>query len=303
MAKWDSDSPEIYMPWRPWNLAKYAKTRKPAARAELCFHVLEQMLCALDCLAANKMIHRDVKPENILCWDREQEVVYQLADFGLANHQAQAKTFCGTLVYQAPELFPDRYGQYKYSQSPKMDIWSLFATVMDIHPEYDFPPRGFKTYKEVLRALRVVAKQNENLSAMVRINPNHRASAAQLLVAHFGGKGLTTPRNEIPPIVNITIDEDWPDGAVAQERPAGQQPMTTDHPMADYEPSRRVSQGAAGSSGYGGSAKLKAAQGPNWGVEKPPRGGRRDERLPSDMKLVRERQQARPPPYNANPWG
>ncbi|PGG96413.1 serine/threonine protein kinase [Helicocarpus griseus UAMH5409] len=167
---------------------------KPLAQApsrawndtQLSLAVLEQMLSALDHLACNNICHRDVKPENILYWKSMNGYTFQLADFGLANYHHFASTKCGTIYYEAPELHPE-YGQF--DQSPKMDVWwSLFATVADIHSMFKFPPAQAKSYGEILHAVRAAAPLVPNLAHMVRENPNHRASAAQLLVAYFDGR-------------------------------------------------------------------------------------------------------------------
>ncbi|KAK4113273.1 kinase-like protein, partial [Canariomyces notabilis] len=200
-AKWDTIQPEIFMPLRPGSLRSLVETRDSVPVCDddsLCMQVLEQMLCALDYLASHGLCHRDVKPENILYWPVTQGVYgFQLADFGLANHQSLAKTFCGTGYYQAPETHI-LYGQF--SQSPKVDVWSLFATIIDVHRDFTFPPWDAKSYHDVLLAIRVAATKMPKLSSMVREDPAQRASAAQLLVTHFGGQGLTTPRAAVPPI-------------------------------------------------------------------------------------------------------
>jgi hypothetical protein len=54
-----------------------------------------------------------------------------------------------------------------------------------------------------LHAVRAAAQVATNLAPMVRENPELRASAAQLLVAHFNGRGLSTPRAKIPPIAEM----------------------------------------------------------------------------------------------------
>lgn len=101
------------MPLRPGNLSSLAKARDTLCDDDsLCMQVLEQMLCALDYLAHQRLCHRDVKPENILYWHVAQGVYgFQLADFGLVNHQRFATTFCGTGYYQAPELYSE-YGRF-----------------------------------------------------------------------------------------------------------------------------------------------------------------------------------------------
>jgi len=84
------------------------------------------MLKALDYLACNWYIHRDVKPENILYTSIPgRDYVFQLADFGLCNVIGKATTFTGTLKYMAPEVLQNKLTQ----QTPKVDVWSLFVTL------------------------------------------------------------------------------------------------------------------------------------------------------------------------------
>ena len=81
-----------------------------------------------------------------------------------------------------------------------MDVWSLFVTILAVNPRFAYPPPDAQVYDDILRAVRAAAVDIPTLNTMVRENPTHRASAAQLLVAHFDGRGLTTPRVKIPPI-------------------------------------------------------------------------------------------------------
>lgn len=163
------------MPLRLGNLRFLVNNIETKKRASLSETVLEQMLSALDYLASHHICHRDVKPENILYWIHLNKFTFELADFGVANHVFRAKTKCGTIYYEAPELYPE-YG--KFDQSPKMDVWSLFATIADIYSNFDFPPIKAKNYADVLDAVRAVAKLMPRLAFMVRENPKDRASAS-----------------------------------------------------------------------------------------------------------------------------
>lgn len=162
--------------------------------------VLEQGLSALDYLASQNLIHRDVKPDNILYrYDRNQ-LIFQLADFGLARLHTQATSFVGTFHYQAPELLPAESKIFA-AQSPKMDIWSLFASIAAVYPDCpNFPPTQHVTYSVILDALKDASSRMPQIEAMARKDPARRASAAQMLVLLFGGKGLTTHRSRIPDI-------------------------------------------------------------------------------------------------------
>src|SRR3569833_3356421 len=108
-----------------------------------------------------------------------------------------ATSCCGTPIYQAPEV-----NRPEKKQSPKMDIWSLLASLLDVHPSCAFPPPRVPDHQSVVKAiLEITQGLPLALRLMGRENPKYRASAAQLLLLQFGGKGLTTRREAIPEII------------------------------------------------------------------------------------------------------
>ena len=161
-----------------------------------------QMLQALDYLASKGIIHRDIKPENILYETHQNGYLqFQLGDFGLSNRFVSAQTNVGTPLYIAPELL------YGGIQTDKVDIWSLFVTMLWTLNTEDFRQISYKfrSYSEAREVISRVAS-NENtvsqIQEMAVIDHDKRASAAQMLVKCFDGKGLSTCRKHIPALIN-----------------------------------------------------------------------------------------------------
>ncbi|KAL8281859.1 hypothetical protein RB597_009531 [Gaeumannomyces tritici] len=199
----DFSQPEvgIFMPLRTGNLRSLLPIPKREENAILNA-VGEQMFSALDYLSARGLCHRDVKPANIL-YDvgEDGSYTFQLADFGLANWQSDTTSFCGTKVFTAPEL---HCGQHR--QSHKMDMWSLLVTMISIvgASRFDEEELGRKPHSAIVEyVLATTAEHLPFLEPMARVDPDNRASAAQMLVAYFRGKGLATSRSMVGPIPEV----------------------------------------------------------------------------------------------------
>lgn len=153
--------------------------------------LLFQMLQALDYLANEGVIHRDVKPGNILFTPLSNGgYLYQLADFGLANIEVIAQSDVGTDPYKAPELS-------RRFQTVKMDIWSLFVTAAYATNAADYRSRPKSTRMQGFRAVGEAAMWPglKEYRKMAFVNPNDRATAGDMLDEVFGGQGRTTSRN------------------------------------------------------------------------------------------------------------
>ncbi|KAM6521369.1 MAP kinase kinase kinase kinase activity [Fusarium solani] len=149
------------------------------------------MLKALDCLANEGMIHRDVKPENILFTPLSSgDYLYQLADFGLANMAANAQTYAGTEPYMAPEVCSGS-GQ---PQTAKMDIWSLFVTAAYAMNAAGYRRKPRRSLEQVLKAVGEAAMwpRLQMFQEMASENPDDRATAGDMLDKVFHGRGRTT---------------------------------------------------------------------------------------------------------------
>ncbi|KAI8323677.1 Pkinase-domain-containing protein [Martensiomyces pterosporus] len=89
-------------------------------------------------LHSYRVIHRDVKPSNILVTGKGE---IKLCDFGVSGELVDsiAQTFVGTSYYMAPERIQgDRY-------AVQSDIWSLGLTLIEVSQnQFPFPPPGHR---------------------------------------------------------------------------------------------------------------------------------------------------------------
>ena len=119
-------------------------------------HFVKQMASALKFIRQRNLIHRDIKPQNLLlnpsptymARQRPEDVplaaseqslipqvgvdslpMLKIADFGFARHLPQtmmAETLCGSPLYMAPEILSyQKYG-------PEADLWSIGAVVYEM---------------------------------------------------------------------------------------------------------------------------------------------------------------------------
>ncbi|MCQ2817129.1 MAG: CDC2/CDK family serine/threonine-protein kinase [archaeon] len=123
---------EIGLEFMPYDLCKYSKSylRKESFdenKQRTIKSIMFQLLVATEFLHSHKILHRDLKPGNVLVKPDENDiskVVCKLADFGLARiYSIPIRPYTKevlTLWYRGPEMI---LGISNYSTG--MDIWSL----------------------------------------------------------------------------------------------------------------------------------------------------------------------------------
>jgi serine/threonine protein kinase len=172
-----------------------------------------QLLSALKYLHKLGITHRDVKPDNILIQNHDPFHA-KLTDFGLSkmidNDETFLQTFCGTLLYCAPEVYSeyqeyDRNGQrtlrskgkkalprQRYSQA--VDLWSLAGVIFyALSGSPPYPAKTGTTHQQLLnsimskpldiRPLRLASVSEEGIQfvrSMLQVRPESRPSISQL---------------------------------------------------------------------------------------------------------------------------
>ncbi|KAJ0110798.1 hypothetical protein Patl1_00703 [Pistacia atlantica] len=92
-------------------------------------HFLRQLASGLQVLHEKHLIHRDLKPQNLLLSTNEATPVLKIGDFGFARSLTPhdlADTLCGSPLYMAPEIIQNQ----KYDA--KADLWSVGAILFQL---------------------------------------------------------------------------------------------------------------------------------------------------------------------------
>uniref|UniRef100_A0A8C8AG26 non-specific serine/threonine protein kinase n=1 Tax=Otus sunia TaxID=257818 RepID=A0A8C8AG26_9STRI len=141
-----------------------------------------QILSAVEYCHGRKIVHRDLKAENLLL---DSNMNIKIADFGFGNFYKSGEpltTWCGSPPYAAPEVFEGQ--QY---EGPQLDIWSmgvvLYVLVCGALP-FDGPTLPILRQRVLEGRFRIPYFMSEECEHLIRrmlvLDPSKRLTIAQI---------------------------------------------------------------------------------------------------------------------------
>lgn len=105
------------------------------------YRVAKDLIGAIEYLHSNHLIHRDLKPDNMLVFKKNEEFQYKIADFGFARELRPNETYSslyGTFEYLHPHIFAMFY--YKalgirppvHAFSDLHELWSMGVFLYEV---------------------------------------------------------------------------------------------------------------------------------------------------------------------------
>jgi len=110
---------------------------------------MKQILSAIMYLHEHKIVHRDIKAENMLFLNQEEDAMIKIIDFGVStkfNGKKKLKEKLGTAYYIAPEVLLENYDN-------KCDVWSCGILLYIMLCGY--PPFNGDDDSEILESVKV----------------------------------------------------------------------------------------------------------------------------------------------------
>ncbi|KAL8162416.1 hypothetical protein V2J09_013905 [Rumex salicifolius] len=186
--------------------------------ADVARHFMRQLAAGLQVLRDNNLIHRDLKPQNLLLTSKDVTPSLKIGDFGFARYltpQDLAATLCGSPLYMAPEIIQNQ----KYDA--KADLWSVGAILFQLVTGR--PPYGGNSQLELFQNILSSTELQFPKAALQVLHPDCVELCRKLL-----------RRN---PVERLTFEEFFNHKFLAEprvtEKTEPSAPVSNDEPLAE----------------------------------------------------------------------
>ncbi|XBW37554.1 hypothetical protein QEN19_003135 [Hanseniaspora menglaensis] len=134
-------------------LRDFPKNKYNGLNHVLIYSFIKQLASALKFIRSKNLIHRDIKPQNLLLSSGQAHnpPTLKVADFGFARFlpsQSMAETLCGSPQWMAPEILSYK----KYDE--KVDLWSSGAVIYEMC--FGKPAYSARNYMELLKKIKTI---------------------------------------------------------------------------------------------------------------------------------------------------
>lgn len=176
----------------------------PRFSERMAINIMKQVVNAVLYCHLNKIVHRDIKADNILFMKNDLNSPVKLIDFGISvkyEKGTKLREKTGTILYIAPEVIDGSYDE-------KCDIWSLGVLLYTMLGSQ--PPFYGKSRKEIIQKIKkgvfnfkpnsfslVSSEAKDLISRLLVLDPAKRPSCKEILAHPWFLK-------EVAPSVDIT---------------------------------------------------------------------------------------------------
>ena len=148
------------------SLQKVLNERKERFTSEQIFNIMSQINNTFKIMYKNKIIHRDIKLDNILIKYKDNNnnnsninYIVKLADYGISKQLKNTNTtFMGTFETMVPELLE---GNKNYDN--KCDLWSIGIIIYQLYfKEYPYKGTPVAIYNQIKELGNKILKKTKN---------------------------------------------------------------------------------------------------------------------------------------------
>jgi serine/threonine-protein kinase len=165
----------------------------------------EQLLRAIAFAHENRVIHCDVKPDNLLLFNTSH---LRLTDFGISKiaHRTISASGAGTVGYMAPEQAMGRPSARSDVFAAGLVLWQMFSGYLPEWP-FDWPPPAYERIKRRLHPDMVTV-----LRRSLELKPSKRFENGSMMLAAYLRAKPKTLRQALRPTrrkSKATTKRDW----------------------------------------------------------------------------------------------